>query len=245
MAGSPKAAKASAKVRDALGDLVAANRILAAQQVLDAYGHVSIRHPGDPKRFLLSRSRAPELVTAQDIMEFDLDSNALHGDDRGPYLERFIHGRIYATRPDVMAVVHSHATSVIPFASSSVKLRPLYHMAGFLGDGAPVFDIRRRFGSTDMLVANNAQGDALAVELAAGAVALMRGHGYVAVGTTLPVAVYRAIYTQTNAALQHNAIALGGDITYLDAHEAAKTQVTVEANIGRPWELWKKSVKLR
>jgi ribulose-5-phosphate 4-epimerase/fuculose-1-phosphate aldolase len=237
----PKPRRRDPALAAVIQDLVAANRILAAQKVLDAYGHVSARHPGDPSRFLLSRSLAPELVTAADLMEFDLDSVAQSGDARAPYLERFIHGEIYRTRPDVVAVVHSHSASVVPFACSSVRLRPIFHMAAFLGEGSPVFDIRTRFGATDMLVRNRDQGAALAAQLGEHAIALMRGHGFVAVGHTIAIAVYRAIYTQVNAALQQNAIALGGPVVFLDPDEAALARVNIEATIGRPWELWKKA----
>ncbi len=237
-----RAKRTPAALASLLDDLARANRILARQGVLDGYGHVSARHPSDPGRFFLSRSLAPQLVTPKDLMEFDLDSNALNGDARSPYLERFIHGQIYRARPDVMAVVHSHSAAVIPFACSSIRLRPIYHMSAFLHRGAPVFDIKKRFGSTDMLVRNNDQGAALAEALGAGGTALMRGHGFVAVGDTIPNAVYRAIYTQTNAALQQNAIALGGETTYLDPDEAAKAETSIATTIGRPWELWKKSV---
>ena len=159
-------------------DLVAANRILAHYGVLDAYGHVSVRHPDDPGRFLISRSRAPELVTDGDLMVLDLDGNPGKGDARQPYLERFIHGEIYRSRADVTAIVHSHAPAVIPFTVSSVPLRPIYHMGSFIGRGAPVFDIRTRFGPTDLLVRNHDHGRALAETLGASDVALMRGHGY-------------------------------------------------------------------
>jgi ribulose-5-phosphate 4-epimerase/fuculose-1-phosphate aldolase len=222
-------------------DVAAANRILAQQAVLDAYGHVSARHPSDPDRFFLSRSLAPQLVTPADLMEFDLDSNALNGDERAPYLERFIHGQIYRARPDVMAIVHSHSPAVIPFACSSIRLRPIFHMSAFLRAGASVFDIKKHFGCTDMLVRNNEQGAALAAELGPSSLTLMRGHGFVTVGDTIPVAVYRAVYTQTNAALQQNAIALGGIVTYLDPDEALKAEASNRGTIGRPWELWKKS----
>jgi ribulose-5-phosphate 4-epimerase/fuculose-1-phosphate aldolase len=220
-------------------DLVAANRILAGLSVLDGFGHVSVRHPDRTDRYLLSCSRAPELVTGEDIMTFDLASAAQGGDTRTPYLERFIHGAIYARRPDVRAVVHSHAPAVVPFAASSVPLRPVYHMGGFLRAGAPVFEMRTRFGATDLLVRDNAQGDALADDLAAGAVVLMRGHGFCAVGGSLPLAVYRAYYTQSNAALQQQAIALGGTVAYLDADEAARADETNSGVVARPWELWK------
>lgn len=229
-----------ARLTATLDDLVVANRILAHFGVLDGFGHVSVRHPADPTRYLLSRSRAPELVTADDIMDFDLDSVAREGDERKPYLERFIHGEIYRLRPDVQAVVHSHSPSVIPFAGSSVRLRPIYHMAGFLGAGAPVFDIRCCFGHTDMLVRNREQGRELAGTLGDSHISLMRGHGFVTVGDDIPNAVYRAVYTEMNAALQQKAIGLGGEITYLSTEEAAAANDTMESVMGRPWELWKK-----
>ena len=220
-------------------DLVAANRILAGLGVLDGFGHVSARHPARPDRYLLSRSIAPGLVTAADLMTFDLDSNALDGDDRKPYLERFIHGAIYARRPEVMAVVHSHSPSVIPFAASSVPLRPLYHMASFISGAARVFEIRERFGTTDMLVRNVAQGHALAESLGGDTIVLMRGHGFCAVGQSLPVVVFRAVYTETNAALQQQAIGLGGSVTYLDEGESMLSEKTNRSVIERPWNLWK------
>ena len=222
-----------------LDDLVAANRILAGHGVLDGFGHVSARHPARPDRYLLSRSLAPGLVTADDIVTFDLDSNPVDGDDRRPYLERFIHGEIYRLRPDVVAVVHSHSPSVIPFAASSVPLRPVYHMGSFLGARAPVFEIRERFGTTDMLVRNPDHGAALAAALGDAPVVLMRGHGFCTVGQSIPVAVFRAIYTETNAGLQQQAIALGGTVTYLDEGEAKLSEATNRSVVARPWELWK------
>lgn len=228
---------------DLIADIVAANRILAREGVLDGFGHVSARHPDDPNRYLLSRSRAPELVEAADIMVFDLDSAAQDGDARQPYLERFIHGEIYKTRPDVQSVVHSHSPSVIPFAASSVRLRPIYHMSGFLGGNTRVFDIRHRFGCTDMLVRNGDHGAALAADLGERGVVLMRGHGFVAVGPSVPVAVYRAVYTEKNADLQQRAITLGGEVAYLDDEEARLAEATNRGVVGRPWELWKRQVQ--
>jgi ribulose-5-phosphate 4-epimerase/fuculose-1-phosphate aldolase len=226
-----------------LEDVVAANRILARHQVLDGFGHVSARHPAHADRFLLARSLAPALVTRNDVMTFDLDGNALGGDARRPYLERFIHGAIYRARSDVQAVVHSHSPSVIPFAASSVPLRPIYHMASFLQGDTPVFEIRERFGATDMLVRNIAQGEALAERLGGAGVVLMRGHGFCTVGQTVPVAVFRAIYTTSNAALQQQAIALGGSVAYLDSEEARLSEATNRSVIARPWELWKAEVE--
>jgi ribulose-5-phosphate 4-epimerase/fuculose-1-phosphate aldolase len=222
-----------------IDDLVAANRILAGLGVLDGFGHVSARHPSHAGRFLLSRSLAPALVSADDLMTFDLDANPLDGDDRKPYLERFIHGAIYARRPDVQAVVHSHSPSVIPFAASSVPLRPLYHMASFITGHARVFEIRERFGTTDMLVRNVPQGAALAESLGDDAVVLMRGHGFCAVGESLPVVVFRAVYTEANASLQRQAIGLGGSVTYLDEGESRLSEKTNRSVVERPWALWK------
>jgi ribulose-5-phosphate 4-epimerase/fuculose-1-phosphate aldolase len=228
-----------------LDDIATANRILARYGVLDGFGHVSARHPAQHDRYLLSRSLAPAQVTPVDIMTFDLDSTPVDGDTRKPYLERYIHGAIYRARPDVHAVVHSHSPSVIPFGASSVPLRPVYHMAGFLGGAAPIFEIRERFGMTDMLVRNGAQGEALASRLGEASVVLMRGHGYCTVGDSLAVAVYRAIYTESNAALQQAAIGLGGDVTYLEPEEAAQADATNRGVVDRPWQLWKEEVAKR
>jgi HCOMODA/2-hydroxy-3-carboxy-muconic semialdehyde decarboxylase len=183
-------------------DLVAANRILADQGVLDGYGHVSARHDRDPAHFLMSRSLAPELVTAADIMEYGPDSEPVDPRGRASYLERFIHGEIYRVRPDVQAVVHSHSPSVIPFGATRQPLRPIFHMSGFLGDGAALFDIREAAGDTDMLISNGALGAALAKALGEKSAVLMRGHGSTVVGNSIEQAVYRAIYAEVNARLQ-------------------------------------------
>jgi HCOMODA/2-hydroxy-3-carboxy-muconic semialdehyde decarboxylase len=224
-------------------DLVAASRILADQGVVDGYGHVSVRHDRDPNRYLMSRSMAPALVTAADIMEWDLDSTPIDPRGRTGFIERFIHGEIYRARPDVNAVVHNHSPSVIPFGVTQVPLRPLYHMSAFLGGGVPVFDIKTAAGeSTDMLVRDAALGRALAQTLGARPVALMRGHGAVVVGSSVQMAVFRCVYTETNAKLQAQAMALGGPVTYLDPEEARKAEQNVGGTIGRPWELWKKAL---
>lgn len=225
---------------DAVSDqLVAANRILAGLGVLDGFGHVSVRHPERPDRYLLSRACPPEHVGTDDIMTFDLDSAPVDGDGRDPYLERFIHGQIYASRPDVGAVVHSHAPAVVPFAASSVPLAPVFHMASFLGEGAPVFDMRRHFGMTDLLIRNNEQAVRLAEAVADTAVVLMRGHGFCAVGRDLPEVVFRAYYTQQNADLQHRAITLGGAVKYLSSCECELATRTNQQVLERPWTLWK------
>ncbi len=227
-------------------DLVAANRILADQGVVDGYGHVSARHDKAADRYLMSRSLAPELVTPADIMEYDLDNVPVDPRGRAVYLERFIHGEIYRVRPDVRAVVHNHSPSVIPFGVTGTPLRPLYHMSAFLWPGVPIFEIRNAGGpATDMLIRDAALGQALARSLGAGPVALMRGHGAVVVGASVPEVVFRSVYTEVNARLQAQAMALGGNITYLDPDEAKRAQASIGGTIGRPWELWKKKALAR
>src|SRR5262245_6786052 len=221
-------------------DLVAGYRILAQQGVLDGFGHVSARHNRAANRFIMSRSLAPELVTAGDLIEFDLEGNAVDAKGRSLYSERFIHAEIYRARPDVRAVVHNHAPSLIPFGVSTVPLRPMYHLAAFIGNGVPVFDIRKAVGITDMLVSDSAKGRALAQALGDKTAVLMRGHGVAVVGASIPFAVGRSVYLDLNARVQAQAIALGGGITYLDPQEAQKMMDAGE-NRGyeRPWELWK------
>jgi ribulose-5-phosphate 4-epimerase/fuculose-1-phosphate aldolase len=235
---SPAAGSADAVLVD---DLVAANRILADQGVLDGFGHVSARHDKDPSRFLLARSMAPALVTAADIMEFDLDGDPLDARDRTAYLERFIHSEVYRANPEVGAVVHSHSPAVIPFGVVGVALRPIFHLGGFLGVGVPVFEIRDSGGpATDMLIRNPALGAALAKTLGSSPVALMRGHGNVVVGRTVREAVFRAVYTEVNARLESEALRLGeGRVVFLNEDEARAAAETNSAQVNRPWELWK------
>ncbi len=223
-------------------DLVMANRILADQGVVDGFGHVSVRHPANPNRFLLSRSRAPALVTADDIIEYDLDCTPINDRGRASYLERFIHCEIYKMRPDVTSVIHTHSPTVVPFGVSQVPMKAIQHVSGFLASGVPVFEIRKYAGMTNMLVSNNALGRALAETLGERPVALMRGHGDVVVGPSLQVAVYRAVYTELNARLQAQAIALGGPVTFLDKEEGEKADATIQQVAARPWELWKSRV---
>ena len=222
-------------------DLVYGNRILADQGVLDGFGHVSARSDKDPSRFLMSRSLAPGLVTSRDILEFDMMGEPVDARGRAVYLERFIHAAIYRARPDVKAIVHSHAPEVIPYGVTGTPLRPLYHLSAFLGAGTPIFEIRDAAGMTDMLIRDNNIGDALAKSLGNSAVVLMRGHGFVAVGKSVPQVVFRAIYTQINARLQGEAARLG-PIKFLSPEEVAKAGLANDATVSRPWELWKSRV---
>jgi HCOMODA/2-hydroxy-3-carboxy-muconic semialdehyde decarboxylase len=222
-----------------LQELADANHILFDRGVVDAFGHVSLRHPKRADCFLLSRNMAPSLVTAGDILTFDLDYTEINGDPRPSYLERFIHGEIYRARPDVMAVVHSHSPSIVPFTVvRGVQLRPIYHMCGFLGCHTPTFEIRACVGeASDLLVRDRALGEALAASLGAQNFVLMRGHGSTAVGTTLRQAVYRAVFAEMGARMQAAAMQLG-EVTYLTEAEAAAAAATNDGQINRAWGLW-------
>lgn len=204
--------------KDLLRHIVHANRILAHQGVVDAYGHVSMRHPDKPDRFLMARSRSPELVTAPDILEYGLDGEPIDAGDTPVYLERYIHAGVYEARPDVNSVVHSHADELIPFTVTKVKLRAMFHTAARLGHDIPVWDIREKFGDTNLLVVNMAQGRDLAKTLGDNRVALMRGHGNVVATPDLRTTVTVAIQAQRNARLQMAAM-LMGEITYLSDGE--------------------------
>jgi ribulose-5-phosphate 4-epimerase/fuculose-1-phosphate aldolase len=225
-----------------LEDIVIGSRVLADFGVLDGFGHVSARHPTNPNHFLMARSLAPALVTADDIMEFDLDGNAVDARGRSVFLERFIHSEIYKARPDVMSVVHTHSAGVIPFSVTKVPLRAMFHNPSFLAVGVPVWDIRKDFGETSMLVSDTALGKSLAQALGDKPVVLMRGHGDVTVGPTVKMAVFRAYYTDVNAKLQAQAMALGGEVNYLTPGEGEKADKTNFIVIDRIWGVWKMRV---
>ena len=228
-----------------IDDLVAGSRILAEHGVLDAYGHISARSDKRPDRFIMSRAIAPALVTAKDLMELDADSEALAGDRRKGFIERYIHGEIYRVRPEVMAVVHSHSPSAIPFGATRSKLRPIYHMGAFLWSGTPVFEIRNIKPENDLLVRDRPLGAALAKTLGNCACVLMRGHGMTVIGDSVPEAVFRAIYTEMNARLQLQATQLEGPIEFLSDEEGRRSTASNRGTIERPWELWKKNALRR
>ncbi|WP_441279316.1 class II aldolase/adducin family protein [Tardiphaga sp. 172_B4_N1_3] len=241
-AAQPPAPTSAGPVDPALmQDLVVANRVLTDLNVIDGFGHVSMRHPTDPNRYLMGRSVAPALVTADDIMEYDLDSNPVDAKGRASFLERFIHGEIYKARPDVKAIVHTHSPGIIPFSVSSTPLRPVFHLGAFLFPDVPVFEIRDSAGMSNMLVSNTQLGKVLASTLGDRSVALMRGHGSVVVAATLPMAVFRAHYSNVNAQLQSQALALGGSVSYLLGEESQKTLAVIDQIHGRAWDLWKRA----
>ena len=225
-----------------LQDLVVASRILAHEGICDAFGHISVRNPANPERFHLARAVAPELVTRDDIMEFDLDGTPVAGEPRKPFLERFIHGALMAARPDVNSVVHSHSRGVIPFGVTGTPIRPLLHSCGVLGHDVPIWDARDVFGDTNLLIANNAMGQDFAAALGDGRAALMRGHGSTVVGRSIREAVYTAVYLEVNAQLQAASMNLG-PVKYLTDGEITLIQARLgDANPGegydRAWQYW-------
>ena len=228
----------------AIDDLLAANRILSHEGVIDAFGHVSCRHPTRPAHFMMSRARAPALVTAPDLMEFDAAGEPVDARGRHPYIERYIHAAIYEVRADVASVVHDHSGEIIPFGVSTVPLRPVSHIGGLIGETVPVWDVAEKFASdSNLLVVNLDMGRDLARRLGQGHAVLMRGHGAAAAGPSIRVAVIAAIMLNQQARLQREAIALGGGVTYLSPGEVAATTRTFSAEtpgdaIGRTWEYW-------
>ncbi len=222
-----------------LEDLVIANRILAHEGVVDGYGHVTVRHPERPDRFFMSRSRSPELVTLDDLMEFDLDCNPIDQRGRVMYGERPIHGAIFQARPDVGSVVHNHAHEVIPYSVTKKPMRQIIHTAGGMGHHVPVWDIHDDFGDTDMLVRNMPQGRSLAKTLGDNAAVLMRGHGCTVTGKTIRDAVRVAVYLMVNARLQTEAMRLG-DVTFLTESEMTATAEMSASPLAmdRIWEYW-------
>jgi ribulose-5-phosphate 4-epimerase/fuculose-1-phosphate aldolase len=223
--------------KNLLDDLVAANRILAEHGVIDAYGHVSMRSPDDPKRFFIARAIAPETVQSEDILEYDLDSNPIDARGRDSVSERFIHSEIYRARPDVMSVVHNHSPSVVPFSVTGVKMRALFHMASFIGDGLPVFEIRKVKKGSDLLVRDPKLGAALAKTLGNKPAALMRGHGSAVTGENLQRAVGRSIYLEMSARMQMQAMLLSNRITFLDAAEVKASSPVQDYK--RAWPMWR------
>jgi len=228
-------------VEKLITELVIANRILAREDVVDAYGHVSVRHPENPERFFLSHSLAPAFVQRSDILEFDLEGKVVGSDRRTPYLERFIHGAIYESRPDVIAVVHAHAEDTLPFGIAPAKLKPVIHSGAFIGAEVPVWDIARRFGDkTNLLVTNVAQGRDLAKSLAKNSVVLMRGHGFAAAARSLIDVVRMSVYLPRNARVQFKAMQLGKARPLSKGEIAARTggYKPDSPETQRAWQYW-------
>jgi ribulose-5-phosphate 4-epimerase/fuculose-1-phosphate aldolase len=223
----------------ALHELVVANRILAHEGVLDAFGHVSIRHPEQRGRYLISRSLGPALVTEADLQCFTLEGEQVGGDERTAYAERAIHGAIYEARPEVLAICHNHSPSIIPFGVTDVPLRPVFHMAALLGVDIPRWDIADEFGHTNMLVRTMEQGRSLARTLGSRRVVLMRGHGSAVAGQSLREVVMACVYMEQNARLQLQALALG-NVRYLSPEETDLMSQMLVNPLGsdRAWQAW-------
>ena len=221
-------------------DLVIASRTLAEHGVIDAYGHATVRSESNPQRYLMARNLAPELVTEGDILEFDLDSNAIDAKGQAVYQERFIHGEIYKARPDVNAIVHNHSPSVVPFACTGCEMKPIFHMSAFIGLGVPNWDIRDAQKGTDMLVKTPYLGEHLAKGLGKHPAVLMRGHGSTVVGENLQRAVGRTIYLEMNARMQFQSIVLAGENGHIVFMDDAEVQANVSwQNYDRSWNLWR------
>ena len=233
----------SSKLDEAREQVARANRMIANEGVLDAFGHVTMRHPTDPGRYLMSYSRAPELIQAEDILEFTIDSDLVTPTDRRPYSERVIHGEIYKARPDVMAVCHHHDASILPFCISGVELKPVYHLGATMGEQVPFWDSRDEFGDTTLIVGKPEEGASLARALGPNWTVLMRRHGATVAGRSLQELTFRTIYTARNAAMQIHAHSLG----HVSPLNAAETRLAGDFNlqpgpVARAWEYW--SVRL-
>lgn len=226
-------------IERAILDLVIANRILADQEVVDAYGHVSMRHPTNPDRFLLSRSRSPEQVQASDIVQFGLDGSPVTPGAAPFYIERFIHAAIYAARPDVKAVVHAHAAEVLPFTISKTPLQPVIQNAGVVGSHVPVWDSRAHLGDTNLLVSDIRMGTDLAQTLGNDHVVLMRGHGFAAAGRNLIEVLRMAIYLRLNAKVLTEALKLGPVVALSEGEIKKIADVSPNApEMQRAWTYW-------
>ena len=235
-------ASSDGKVRAAITELVAANHVLARLNLVDAFGHITVRDPSNPGHYLMARAIAPAVVTAQDIMEFDLDSNAIDAGAGSPSFERFIHGEIYKLRPDVNAVVHTHSPNIIPFSVSKTPLKPILHTGAFLVPAVPIYDPRATVGPSNLLIADQKLGNALAEALGSNTVVLIRGHGDAVVAPTIGLAVYRAYFTDLSAKLLLQARLLDGPIKFLEADEAAKANDLRNNGYIRQWDLWKREL---
>jgi ribulose-5-phosphate 4-epimerase/fuculose-1-phosphate aldolase len=229
-------------VDELVEDLLLANRILFKYGIVDAFGHVSVRHNEDPSTYVMSRHLAPGLVEKEDLITYDLDSDPIVETKHRLYSERYIHGEIYKQRPDVHSVVHCHAPALIPFGITKADLQPVYHMSAFLGEGVPKYEIRDAGGMTNMLVRTAPLGKALAEDLGDKPMILMRGHGATMVGKTIKHSVYRAVYAAMNAQIQMEAMRFG-EVTYLAREEADNYERYIDEVIHRPWNMWKREVE--
>ncbi len=231
-------------IADVLHELIVTTRIMANEGVLDAFGHVSVRHPHDPNRYFIPRHRAPELAEISDLVELNLDSEPVHPTQFRLYSERVIHGEIYKARPDVNAVVHHHAHTVLPYAISGRELVPVFHLGAVIGSKVPFWDQRDDFGDTNMLVVKPEEGASLARALGPHWMVLMRRHGATVAGTDLRQLAFRTVFGCHNAKLQSEAIAHG----HVDQLSPGEQKITEAGQLGpnpieRAWHYWVRHVE--
>ena len=234
----------SDKAKAAIRDLMIANRILGAEGVVDAYGHISVRNPDNPERYFLSQSRSPELVSEDDVMEYDLDSNPIDQQGRPMYSERPIHGALYQARPDVMSVCHSHAYALVPFTVTDTPIKPIWTMSGAIGTEVPIWDIREEFGTkTNMLVTDNKKGRSLARKLGSRTCCMMRGHGAAIATRDLRLTVLVSVSLMLNATMLMQAMSIGKVNFLTDDEVLGLTDIfTGDRTLGRAWQYWARRV---
>jgi HCOMODA/2-hydroxy-3-carboxy-muconic semialdehyde decarboxylase len=227
-------------LKEARAELALANRIVAHEGVIDAFGHVSMRHPDQQGRYLLSRSRAPELVTPEDFIEYDLDSQPLHDPGVGQYSERVIHGEIYKARPEVMSVCHHHSPAFMPLLATNTDYVPIFHLGAVGGIKPPYWDQHDEFGDTNMLVVKPEEGASLARALGSQWMVLMKRHGVTVAGTSVRDCVFRCVFSARNAEYQVRALSIGSSIASLSPGEAqlAGSISTKTTGLTRSWEYW-------
>ncbi|MGA9036414.1 MAG: class II aldolase/adducin family protein [Pseudolabrys sp.] len=225
---------------EARHELALANRIVANEGVIDAFGHVSMRHPDNPNRYLLSRSRAPELVTADDFIEYDINSQPLRDPGVGQYSERVIHGEIYKARPEVNSVCHHHCPAFMPLLATGTDYMPIFHLGAVGGIRPPFWDQRDEFGDTNMLVVKPEEGASLARALGKHWMVLMMRHGVTVAGTSVRDCVFRSVYSARNAEYQVRALTIGSEIATLSPGETKLAgQISAKTTgLMRSWEYW-------
>lgn len=219
-------------------ELILGTRILVNENIIDGFGHISVRDPRNPERFWMVRENGIHSQPETLLVELDLGANSTQTNGPRPSIERFIHSEIYRARPDVNSVVHTHAPSLIPFGVTGIPLKPLFHLCGFLEEESPNFDIEAEYGATDLLITDERKGKSLATVLGLSAIVLMRGHGATIVGSSIQEAVYRAVYSTLNASMQSTAMVLGTP-KFLSREEAVTTEALHRDVLSRPWNFWK------
>ena len=227
------------KLADARVELALANRIAANEGVLDTFGHVSMRHPDNPQRYFLSKSSAPDMVTPEGLIEYDLDSQPVRKPGAAQYSERVIHGEIYKARPDVMSVCHHHSPAFMPLIATSADYVPVFHLGATGGIKPPYWDQHDEFGDTIMLVRTPEEGASLARALGQHRMVLMKRHGVTITGTSVPDCVYRAVQTCRNADFQVRGMSIGKVASLTEGEVRLADEITGKTTgLIRSWDSW-------